>query len=143
LIRLGLRTVMDFWLERNTRLMSRLPAHGDEKVLVKIKDRLAFSIMVGLLVLVLMVLILFMSSVLNGCGEYGSYYGSDAYDGTSRSSGRSCASICDGHCNTCWSWYSDILKCETRCETLCRQRGCDYISVYSQQCDEAFQSTCS
>ena len=123
--------------------MRRLPTQGDEKMFAKIKDRLAFLLMVAGLILCLTALIMFMTAALSGCGELGGYYGSSYDDDYDYSSSSTCAGICEGHCNTCWSWSSDILQCESRCETLCRQRGCDYISVYSQQCDEAFQSTCS
>lgn len=122
--------------------MRRLPVHGEQKMLAKIKDRLTFFLMVAGLFCLFFGLVLLMGSVLGGCGDYGSYYGSDYGDYDYTSTG-SCAGICERHCNTCWSWTSDILQCETRCETLCRQRGCDYITVPSKQCDDAFQSTCS
>ena len=122
--------------------MRRLPRQGDEKMMAKVKDRLAFLMMLGLLILFFVFLFMLMSAALSGCGELGDYYGSSYGDGY-RDSGSSCADICERHCNTCWSWSSDILKCETRCETLCRQRGCSYIDVWSPGCDDAFQSTCS
>ena len=123
--------------------MRRLPTQGGEKMLAKIKDKLPFILMVTGLVVICLGLVMFMSAILSGCGEYGGYYGGSYDDSGSSYSSSSCAGICERHCGTCWSWASDILTCETRCETLCRQRGCDYISVYSQQCDDAFQSTCS
>ena len=94
----------------------------------------------GLLGCVIVGVLIGLSIMLFGCGyepyTSSSYYGSSSYRGSS------CESMCDSHCNTCWSWASDIIICERDCTTLCRQRGCDYISVPSSTCDETFQSVC-
>lgn len=69
-----------------------------------------------------------------GCGIY--------EDGYYNVYNQNCTELCDAQCYNCWSWSSDILRCNIKCVTDCSSHGCDYISVPSTICDNIFQNVC-